>query len=78
MTFTVSLKWNSRTRLKDIVQALMDQGYNSDEFEYGEDEKSFWTRGYCRMSKEDINKIVEEIYLEQERKNANQNIQTII
>lgn len=51
------MKWNERTRLKDIVSTMCEQGFG-DDFEYAEEEPKIGMGGMAKLTKDDIDRIV--------------------
>lgn len=53
----VTLKWSEKTRLKDIVSAMRDQGF-ADEFDYSKDKPTNGMGGCVIMNREDIENMI--------------------
>lgn len=51
--------WDKKTRLKDIVAAMREQGFAKD-YEYGEEEPTEGMGGCCKMTKASVTKALED------------------
>lgn len=53
-----TLKWSDKTRLKDIVGAMRDQGF-ADEFKYGPEAPTQGQAGYAKFTKADVERALQ-------------------
>ena len=53
-----SLPWNEKTRLKDIVQAMVDQGF-AKPFEYLPEEPTEGQAGYAKITRDDLVRVLQ-------------------
>ena len=52
-----TLQWGKKTRLKDIVSAMQEQGFGSD-FEFSAEKPTDGQAGYATFTKSDLDKVV--------------------
>lgn len=53
-----TMRWDGKTRLKDIIAAMVEQGFKND-FEYGPEMPTEGQAGYAKFTKESLERILQ-------------------